>query len=121
MRLSLYFRYRRSVGTLYEKSEILCGELDVRHVQMVRLLHTNHNNYSILIRLIVRCSRDSSMRIFNLLHIVFFLNFLGGFFLFLFVLYSALLHLPALRFRCADGCWDRTQDRCNWCIGSQTL
>jgi hypothetical protein len=36
-------------------------------------------------------------------------------------LYSALLHLPPLRFHCADGCWDRTQDRCNWCIGSQTL
>jgi hypothetical protein len=41
----------------------------------------------------------------------FFLIFLGGFFLF--VLYSALLHLPPLRFHCADGCWD-----CNWCIGS---
>ncbi len=33
-----------------------------------------------------------------------------------FVLYSAQLHLPPLRFHCADGCWDRTQDRCNWCI-----
>jgi hypothetical protein len=32
------------------------------------------------------------------------------------VLYSALFHLPPLRFHCADGCWDRTQDRCNWCI-----
>jgi hypothetical protein len=32
---------------------------------------------------------------------------LGGFFLF-FVLYSALLHLPPLRFHCADECWDRT-------------
>jgi hypothetical protein len=31
------------------------------------------------------------------------------------------VHLPPLRFHCADGCWDRTQDRCNWCIGSQTL
>ncbi len=40
---------------------------------------------------------------------------------FFFVLYSALLHLPPLRFHCADRCWDRTQDRCNWCIGSQTL
>jgi len=29
------------------------------------------------------------------------------------VLYSALLHLPPLRFHCADGWWDRTQDRCN--------
>ncbi len=35
------------------------------------------------------------------------------------VQYSALLHLPPLRFQCADGCWDRTQDRCNWCIGSR--
>ncbi len=30
-----------------------------------------------------------------------------------FVLYSSLLHLPPLRFHCADGCWDSTQDRCN--------
>ncbi len=52
----------------------------------------------------------------------FFLNiFLGDFFLFLIVQYSALFHLPPLRFHCADGCRDRTQDRCNWCIGSQTL
>jgi ABC-type multidrug transport system permease subunit len=43
------------------------------------------------------------------------------FFLFLIVLYSALLRLPPLRFHCADGYWDRTQDRCNKCIGSQTL
>jgi hypothetical protein len=26
------------------------------------------------------------------------------------VQYSALLHLPPLRFHCAGGCWDRTQD-----------
>ncbi len=45
--------------------------------------------------------------------------FFGGGFVF-FVLYSTLLHLPPLRFHCADGCWDRTQDSCNWCIGSQT-
>jgi hypothetical protein len=54
-----------------------------------------------------------------------FLSFSGrsyaNFCLLFFVLYSALLHLPPLRFRCANGCWDRTQDRCNWCIGSQTL
>jgi hypothetical protein len=37
------------------------------------------------------------------------------------VLYSTLLHLQPLRFHCADGCWHRPQDRCNWCIGSQTL
>jgi hypothetical protein len=42
-------------------------------------------------------------------------------FFFFFVQYSALLHLPPLRFHCADGCWDRTQDRCNGCINSQTL
>ncbi len=35
---------------------------------------------------------------------VFFLKyFFGGFFF-------VLLHLPFLRFHCADGCWDRTQD-----------
>jgi hypothetical protein len=44
-----------------------------------------------------------------------------GFFFIYFVLYSALLHLPSLRFHCADGCWDRIQYRCNWCIDSQTL
>ncbi len=47
--------------------------------------------------------------------------FLGDFLNIFFVLYSTLLHLPPLRFHCADGCWKRTQDRCNWCIGSQTL
>ncbi len=52
---------------------------------------------------------------------IFFYKFFGGIFSIFFVQYSALLHLPPLRFHCADGCWDRTQDRCNWCIGSQTL
>ncbi len=28
------------------------------------------------------------------------------------VLYSTLLHLPPLRFHCAYGCWDRTQELC---------
>jgi hypothetical protein len=50
-----------------------------------------------------------------------FQYFWGGFFLFFSVQYSALLHLPPHRFHCADGCWDRTQDRCNWCSGSQTF
>ncbi len=40
---------------------------------------------------------------------------------YIYIQYSALLHLPPLRFHSADGCWDRTQDRCNLCIGSQTL
>ncbi len=52
---------------------------------------------------------------------IFFLNIFLGIFYIFFVQYSALLHLPPLRFHCADGCWDRTQDRCIWCIGSQTL
>jgi hypothetical protein len=43
---------------------------------------------------------------------LYFFIFLGDFLIF-FVLYSALLRLPPLRFHCADGCWDRTQDRCN--------
>jgi hypothetical protein len=42
----------------------------------------------------------------------FFLNIFLSDFLIFFVLYSAPLHLPPLRFHCADGCWDRTQDRC---------
>ncbi len=50
--------------------------------------------------------------------VVFFRIFFGG--IFVFILYSTLFHLPPLRFHCADGCWERTQDRCNWCIGSQT-
>jgi hypothetical protein len=45
--------------------------------------------------------------------------FVVGFFKFFFVPYSTLLHLPPLRFHCAEGCWDRTQDRCNWCIGNE--
>jgi hypothetical protein len=28
---------------------------------------------------------------------------------FMYVLYSTVLHLPPLRFRCVGGCWDRTQ------------
>jgi hypothetical protein len=48
-------------------------------------------------------------------YIIIFLNiFLGQIFIFIFfALYSTLLHLPPLRFHCADECWDRTQDRCN--------
>jgi hypothetical protein len=47
--------------------------------------------------------------------------FITGFFLdFCYVLYSTLLHLPPLRFRCVGGCWDRTQDCCDFGIGSQT-
>jgi hypothetical protein len=38
-----------------------------------------------------------------------------------FVLYATLFHLPPLRFHCVGGCWDRTQDSCDFGIGSQTL
>ncbi len=34
---------------------------------------------------------------------------------------TTLLHLPPLRFHCADRCWERTQDRCNQCCGSMTF
>jgi hypothetical protein len=35
----------------------------------------------------------------------------GGFFLdFFYVRYSALIHLPPLRFHCVGGCWNRTQE-----------
>jgi hypothetical protein len=46
--------------------------------------------------------------------------FFGGGGDFFFVQYSALLHLPPLRFHCVDGCWDRTQNRYNWCIAWQS-
>jgi hypothetical protein len=42
-------------------------------------------------------------------------------FIFFCVLYSTLLHLPPLRFHCVGRCWDRTQDSCDFGIGSQTL
>jgi hypothetical protein len=34
---------------------------------------------------------------------------------------STLLHLPPLNFHCVGGCWDQTQDSCNFSIGTQTL
>jgi hypothetical protein len=48
-------------------------------------------------------------------------SFLKGDFLvfFLYVLYSTLLHLPPIH--CLGGCWDRTQDCCDFGIDSQTL
>jgi hypothetical protein len=39
----------------------------------------------------------------------------------MYVLYSTLLHLPPIRFRCVGGCWDRTQGSCDFGIGCQTL
>ena len=46
----------------------------------------------------------------------------GGFFGFFsfYVRYSTLLHLPPLRLHCVGGCWDQTQDSCNYGIGCQT-
>jgi hypothetical protein len=38
-----------------------------------------------------------------------------------YVLYSTLFHLPPLRVHCVGGCWDRTQDSCDYGIGCQTL
>jgi hypothetical protein len=35
--------------------------------------------------------------------------------------FSTLFHLPPLRSHCVGGCWNRTQDSCDYCIGSQTL
>ncbi len=51
---------------------------------------------------------------------VFFLK--GDFyFLYFYVRYSTLLHLPPLRFHCVGGCWERAQDSCDFGIDSQTL
>ncbi len=49
------------------------------------------------------------------------LYFWEGFFYYFFRILLNTAHMPSLRFHCADGFWDRTQYRCNWCIGSQTL
>jgi hypothetical protein len=38
----------------------------------------------------------------------------------MYVLYSTLLHLPPLSLHCFGGCWDRTQDSCDYGIGCQT-
>jgi hypothetical protein len=47
----------------------------------------------------------------------------GGFLdlFFMYVLYSTLIHMPPLRSHCVGGCCDRTQDCCDFGIGSQTL
>ncbi len=45
--------------------------------------------------------------------------FLEGNFIFIFM--YALFPLPSPRFHCVGGCWDRTQDCCNFVIDSQTL
>jgi hypothetical protein len=37
----------------------------------------------------------------------------------MYVLYLTLLHQPTLRLHCVGGCWDRTQDFCDFGIGSQ--
>jgi hypothetical protein len=44
-------------------------------------------------------------------------DFLGLFY----VMYSTLFHLPSLRFHCVGGCWDRTQDSCDYGIDCQRL
>jgi hypothetical protein len=36
-------------------------------------------------------------------------------------IFSTLIHLPPLRFHCVGGCWDRTQDSCDYGIDCQTL
>jgi hypothetical protein len=50
-----------------------------------------------------------------------YIFFKGGVFGFFYLRYSTLLHLPPLRFNCVGGCWDRTQDNCDYDIGCQTL
>ncbi len=52
------------------------------------------------------------------LRIIILLKNRGIFWIFSFyVRYSTLLHLPPLRFDCVLGCWDRTQDSCDYGIG----
>jgi hypothetical protein len=37
------------------------------------------------------------------------------------VIFSTLIHLPPLRIHCVGGCWDRTQDCCDFSFDSQKL
>jgi hypothetical protein len=46
--------------------------------------------------------------------------FIKGVTLHFFILYSALFHLPPLRFHCVRGGWDRTLDSCYFGTGSIT-
>ncbi len=87
-------------------------------VQIFVVLVNNFSKYSLFPIFIFTNIHFSQYIVPNIL---FFKYFFGGFFSFCAVQYSALLHLPPLRIHCADGCCDWTQDRCNWCIGSQTL
>ncbi len=53
--------------------------------------------------------------LFRLLYIfIFFIFFSEGYFRIFKVLSSALFHLQPFRFHCAGGCWDRTQDSCDF-------
>ncbi len=63
-----------------------------------------------------RQSRDDDVR----RHLTSTITINRGFF-FMYVLYSTLFHLPPLRFHCVGGCWDRTQESCDFGIGCQTL
>jgi hypothetical protein len=45
----------------------------------------------------------------------------GDFFLDLVVLYSTMLYLPPLRFHCVGGCWDRSQNCCDFGTRCQAL
>ncbi len=60
-------------------------------------------------------------------HDVWLLSFCMGIyeylFLFIYVLYSTLFHMPTLRFHCVGGCWDRTENCCDflhWQSGALT-
>ncbi len=101
----------------YQYDEDKLRYVVARHISCPYISFTQQGvEYIIIIR-----TKYVRNKLYWLVYFNIFLIFFGGIFIFLFVQYSALLHLPPLRFHCADGCWDRTQDRCNWCIDSQTL
>ncbi len=66
----------------------------------------------------VHCSDRKHITAFQLhvdILIEVFLNFFSH------VLYSTVPPLPPLRFHCVGGCWDRTQNCCDFDISCQTL
>ncbi len=47
-------------------------------------------------------------------------NKVQNYFVLIFSPFIQLLHLPPFRFHCVGGCWDQTQDCCDFSIDSQT-
>jgi hypothetical protein len=59
-------------------------------------------------------ARVSSLLNIPIIFLLYIEHLLWGNFWFLYVLYSTLFHLPPFRFHYVGGCWDQTQDSCDF-------